>query len=162
MNSFLKERLNKLNDRLLDITSRNKMISSNFNAKNRRFFRFIDEIPNVLYKKLQTNSMSFAWIPEEKEEIDDEDTEEFKQEDFNKETEQIFNDNPYLLPKLEKMQKHVLAKIFDIIDMEDSKVNVSLLVYSNFKKLVNLDIRTEFRGLEILRQEKSKFDPSQN
>ena len=80
MNSFLKERLNKLNDRLLDITSRNKMISSNFNAKNRRFFRFIDEIPNVLYKKLQTNSMSFAWIPEEKEEIDDEDTEEFKNE----------------------------------------------------------------------------------
>ena len=80
MSDFLKERLSKLNDRLLDITSRNKMISSNFNARNRRFFRFIDEIPNELYRKLQTTPMSFSWIPEEKEEINDEDSEEFKNE----------------------------------------------------------------------------------
>ena len=49
-----------------------------------------------------------------------EDTEEFKQEDFDKETEQIFKDNPNLLPKLEKMQKQIITKIFDIIDMEES------------------------------------------
>ena len=91
-----------------------------------------------------------------------EDTEEFKQEDFDKETEQIFNDNPHLLPKLEKMKHQIIQKIFDIIDSEDSKVKVSLLVYSNFKKLVKADIRTEFRGLELLRQQKSSFVPVQN
>ena len=34
-----------------------------------------------------------------------EENEEFKNEDFEKETKQLFENNPLLLPKLEKLQK---------------------------------------------------------
>ena len=57
------------------------------------------------------------------------------------------------------MQKQIICKIFDIIDMEEGEVRVSLLVYSSFKKLSIADVRTEFRGLEMLRAVKPSFDP---
>ena len=89
-------------------------------------------------------------------------SEEFKKEDFEKETDQLFEDQPALRPKLEKMQKQIICRIFDIIDMEGSEVRVSLLVYSSFKKLAMADVRTEYRLLEMLRAGKSSFDPVQN
>lgn len=89
-------------------------------------------------------------------------SEEFKKEDFDKETDQLFEDQSALLPKLEKMQKQIICRIFDIIDMEGSEVRVSLLVYSSFKKLAMADVRTEYRLLEMLRAGKSSFDPVQN
>ena len=46
-----------------------------------------------------------------------ENNEEFKQEDFDIETKQLFEENPLLLPKLEKLQKNIIQKIFDVIDM---------------------------------------------
>jgi hypothetical protein len=89
-------------------------------------------------------------------------SEEFKKEDFEKETAQLFEDQPALRPKLEKMQKQIICRIFDIIDMEGSEVRVSLLVYSSFKKLATADVRTDYRLLEMLRAGKSSFDPVQN
>jgi len=89
-------------------------------------------------------------------------SEEFKKEDFEKETDQLFEDQPALRPKLEKMQKQIICRIFDIIDMEGSEVRVSLLVYSSFKRLATADVRTEYRLLEMLRAGKSSFDPVQN
>jgi DNA polymerase III delta prime subunit len=80
MNSFLKEKLEKFRDRLLDTTNRNRMINSNFNQRNKQYFRFIDELPNQLYVQLQEKTMSFKEIPIETREIKDEDTEEFKNE----------------------------------------------------------------------------------
>lgn len=88
-----------------------------------------------------------------------EDNEEFKQEDFDKETMQIFSENPLLMTKLEKMQKNIIQKIFSIIDMEHSEVKVSLLVYSGFKTLSNTDIQSEWRSLEMLRETRSSFNP---
>ena len=92
MNSFLKERLEKLRDRLLDITNRNRMINSNFSARSKQFFRFIDEIPNQLFTQLQSGTMSFKAIPEENVEIRDEDTDEFKAE-YDK---QLISNEDYL------------------------------------------------------------------
>lgn len=80
MNSFLREKLEKFRDRLLDITTRNRMINSNFSAKSKQYFRFIDELPNQLLNQLQNKSMSFKEIPIETREIKDEETTEFKQE----------------------------------------------------------------------------------
>jgi len=60
------------------------------------------------------------------------------------------------------MQKQIICRLFDIIDMEGSEVRVSLLVYSSFKKLATADVRTEYRLLEMLRAGKSSFDPVQN
>ena len=91
-----------------------------------------------------------------------EDNEEFKQEDFDKETQQIFDENPHLLPKLEKLQKNIIKKIFSIIDMEGSEVRVSLLVYSGFKQLAESEIVDKWRSLEILREVRSSFNPNLN
>jgi hypothetical protein len=69
-----------------------------------------------------------------------EENEEFKQEDFDKETAQLFQENPALLAKLEKLKTEIISKIFEIIDMEGSEVRVSLLVYSSFKRLAKADV----------------------
>lgn len=37
-----------------------------------------------------------------------EDNEEFKQEDFDKETKQLYEDNPHLLEKIDKLQKNII------------------------------------------------------
>ena len=87
--------------------------------------------------------------------------EEFNQADFANETNQMFAENPNLLPKLQRLQEKVIQRIFDIIDMEGSEVRVSLLVYSSFKQLATADIKTEYRALEILRM-KSSFVPKHN
>lgn len=46
-----------------------------------------------------------------------EENEEFKQEDFDQETELLFKENPLLLPKLTKLKDNIITKIFNIIDM---------------------------------------------
>ena len=88
-----------------------------------------------------------------------EENEEFKNEDFEKETKQLFENNALLLPKLEKLQKEIIGKIFSIIDMEGSEIRVSLLVYSNFKLLTVTPVATGWRSLEMLREAKSSFNP---
>ena len=84
--------------------------------------------------------------------------EEFKMEDYEKETEALFQSNPMLLTKLEKLKNNIIAKIFNIIDVKGSEVQVSLLVYTGFKTLVSSEIK-EWRSLEMLRESKSSFNP---
>jgi len=90
-------------------------------------------------------------VPEYAQMFEFEDGDEFTREDFAKETKQIFDDNPGLYPKLEKMQQCVIGKIYEIIQQEDSEVRVSFFVFESFAKLAKSDILTEYRGLEILR-----------
>lgn len=89
-----------------------------------------------------------------------EDGEEFTQEDFDSETKQIFADRPGLSSKLQKLQRFIIGKIFEIIQQEDSEVRVSFFVFESFAKLAKSDILTEYRGLEMLRETRS-FNPSQ-
>jgi very-short-patch-repair endonuclease len=77
MSNTLSEILNRFRERLLDITNRNKMVNSNFQARSKQHFRFIDEIPNILYQKL-SKGMQFLPLPLPKKELLDENTKEFK------------------------------------------------------------------------------------
>lgn len=76
--TLFKERLTKFADSLLDLTARNRMIHSNFQAKTKLHFRFIDEVANQLYQKLSTSSMQFKPLPEPDEIPLDESSTQFK------------------------------------------------------------------------------------
>ena len=76
--TLFQERLTKFADSLLDLTARNRMIHSNFQAKTKLHFRFIDEVPNQLYQKLSTSSMQFKALPEPDEIPLDESSTQFK------------------------------------------------------------------------------------
>ena len=108
----------------------------------------------ILYVRKQLKVPDYSQIFEE--------DEEFKTENFDKETEMIFAENPLLLPKLKKLQVDIIGKIFNIIDLPGSEVQVSLLVYSNFSKLTSSDVKTEWRSLEMLRTARSSFIPEHN
>lgn len=55
--------IKKLQAKLLDLTYRNKMLGLNYNAKT--LLRVIDEIPSILFSKLQeSKELTFAPIPE--------------------------------------------------------------------------------------------------
>ena len=71
-------RLTAFKERLLDLSGRNRMIHSNFQARSKQHFRFIDEVPNQLYEKLTSSKMNFAPLPEQEETPKDEDSSEFK------------------------------------------------------------------------------------
>ena len=60
-----------------------------------------------------------------------EENEEFTAEDFKKETLIIFEQNPLLYPKLQRLQTRVISKIFEIVACEGSEVHVSFFVYES-------------------------------
>ena len=77
---LLQEILSKFQDKLLDLSKRNKMINSNFQSRSRTHFRIIDEIPDLLYKKLSKGGMEFKPLPSlDDENPEDENTPEFKE-----------------------------------------------------------------------------------
>ena len=76
---LLKEKLSKLQDKLLDLSKRNKMINSNFQSRSKTHFRIIDEIPDFLYHKLSKGNMEFKSLPPLDENPEDENTSEFKE-----------------------------------------------------------------------------------
>ena len=76
--SLFESRLTAFKERLLDLSGRNRMIHSNFQARSRLHFRFIDEVPNQLYEKLTSSKMDFEPLPEPEETPKDEESSEFK------------------------------------------------------------------------------------
>ena len=78
MEKAVKEKLLKLKEKLLDISNRNRMLNSNFQARGKQHFRFIDEIPNNLYETLNNSGMEFIPLPEFDKPTKDENTEKFK------------------------------------------------------------------------------------
>lgn len=75
--SMINDILTTFKDRLLDLTKRNRMLNTNFQARNRQTFRFIDEVPDQLYKKLKTSSMYFIPLKNNTQEPIDEKSDEF-------------------------------------------------------------------------------------
>jgi len=71
-------RLENLRERLLDLTKRNKLLSTKFSDRNTSHFRIIDEVPDILYDKLTNSDMEFAALPPVDDETKDEDVSEFK------------------------------------------------------------------------------------
>ena len=57
---FALEKLEALRERLLDLTARNRMINSKFSAYGKKHFRIIDEIPQQVYEKLSSSSMTLS------------------------------------------------------------------------------------------------------
>lgn len=98
-------------------------------------------------------------VPEYAQMFEFEEGDEFTQEDFASETKQIFEDRPGLFPKLQKLQRSIIGKIYEIIQQEDSEVRVSFFVFESFAKLAKSDVLAEYRGLEMLRRTRS-FNPS--
>ena len=69
---FALDKLEALRERLLDLTSRNRMINSNFNASTKQHFRIIDEVPQQIFESLTKSSMIFKPLPPIEEEPADE------------------------------------------------------------------------------------------
>ena len=69
---FALEKLEALRERLLDLTARNRMINSKFSAYGKKHFRIIDEIPQQVYEKLSSSSMTFQPLPPLEDEPKDE------------------------------------------------------------------------------------------
>ena len=67
-------KLKALKERVLDLTSRNAMINSRFNNRGKKFFRIIDEIPQQIYEKLSSTTMSFKSLPPLSEDPKDEES----------------------------------------------------------------------------------------
>ena len=76
---FALEKLEALRERLLDLTARNRMINSKFSAYGKKHFRIIDEIPQQVYEKLSSSSMTFQPLPPLEDEPKDEKKKIFKE-----------------------------------------------------------------------------------
>jgi hypothetical protein len=71
-------RLKDLRARLLNLSTNNKLLSTKFGQRSRAQIRCVDELPNILLKKLSTSRMTFKALPPLEEELADEKTEDFK------------------------------------------------------------------------------------
>jgi hypothetical protein len=68
--------LNKLRAKLLDLTMSNRLLNFKPSEKSRNHIRIIDEIPEVLFDKLEAaRELEFTWIDEPELDPPDEGTE---------------------------------------------------------------------------------------
>ena len=71
--------IKKFRDNLLDISNRNNLININFNPRFHKTLRIIDEIPDLIFQKLEKNSkLQLVPLPPSPDNPKDEDTPEFK------------------------------------------------------------------------------------
>ena len=75
---FMTGSLEKLRDKLIDISKRNPLISFKHSERGATFVRVVDELPNVLFDRLQSGSMRFEPLPNPEEEPADQRTARFK------------------------------------------------------------------------------------
>ncbi len=73
---------------------------------------------------------------------------------LNEETEKMFDLDPSIEPKLEKL-KQVIVKIRDTIKLNEN-VHVSFGIFETFNALSEAEVK-EYRGLEALKGQKSSF-----
>lgn len=76
---------------------------------------------------------------------------------FESETEALFNENPALEAKMDKL-RHVMQRIVLKIEA-DPGIKVSFGVFEGIKALAVSEVR-RFRGLRVLKDVKSSFVPS--
>jgi len=135
MSRVIIEKLKNLQESLLDISNRNRMLNSNFQTRGKQHFRFIDEVPNQLYESLLSGNMEFIPLPAISKTPSDENTREFK-EAYEK---ALLTDSDYL------------SKISEI---ENSKVDDINQSTENAQRSLKNKIRAElglpeYKGIEI-------------
>jgi hypothetical protein len=76
-NQFVRENIGRLRTRLLDLTTRNPLISFRHSSRSRRHIRVIDELPDILYTRLDAeppSALRFKSLGDEPDIPDDEKT----------------------------------------------------------------------------------------
>lgn len=76
--SFMRNRLSELREKLLELSRRNPLISFKHTAKGASFIRVVDENPEVILQKLSSETMSFKALPALELEPPDERTNKFQ------------------------------------------------------------------------------------
>ncbi len=70
---FVRSSLDRLRRKLLDLTTRNPLLSFKHSARSRRFIRLIDELPDQIYQKFQGGtSLRFVCLPDGQRDPEDE------------------------------------------------------------------------------------------
>ena len=78
-------------------------------------------------------------------------------EQFEKETEVLFKENPEVEIKLSKL-KIVIEKVFTMSSNQNSDIKMSFAVFESFASLAQSPVR-EYRSLAVLKEVKSSFQP---
>lgn len=80
--NLVNQLVDKLRNRLLDLTTRNPLLAFKHGAKTPRFVRVVDEVPNFLFDRLDRSEADTAWkfksLGEQDEELEDEKTTVFR------------------------------------------------------------------------------------
>jgi len=111
-NLSVKQIILKLNEKLLALSSRNKLLSSSFSTRSEAFF-FIDEIPQKLAEKLSSGTMEFIPLPPLEAESQDEKSKKF----INQLSILKLTDETYL-NEIEKLQEKDIQDQDEIANLE--------------------------------------------
>ena len=78
MEELVERSIEKLRQRLLDLSNRNRLLNYKHSDRARTHIRIIDELPDVLYERLKNDeTLSFKALPEPEDEPKDEHTDQF-------------------------------------------------------------------------------------
>lgn len=75
---FMKGTLEKLREKLIDISKRNQLIAFKHSERGASFVRVVDELPDALFERLRSQAMTFDPLPNPDEEPADQKTATFK------------------------------------------------------------------------------------
>ena len=163
--TIIRQELNRFADKLLDLSKRNKMINSNFQLRSKVHFKIIDEIPDLLYRKLKED-MEFKPLPPLDNEPTDENTHQFKKEIFiAKNTDQEYIKN---IQSIEQKQEDNLNEAHEkVLRQLKDRVRIKLGMPSRSTKDTPIEEHCKKYGLDpnfdLLRpDDNSKNNPKWN
>ncbi len=136
---LLREKVRGLQQKLLNLTLRNKLLNFSHNERTRGFVRVVDELPNTLYRTLATSTMRMLSLPDLPR---PEDSPEFEQAlEFQRLT------NPEYLAKIEADPGDDVEASDRLEEWLRQSVRTSLGIRTNSKPIISIVEHARSQGI---------------
>ncbi|PKL42001.1 MAG: hypothetical protein CVV41_16255 [Candidatus Riflebacteria bacterium HGW-Riflebacteria-1] len=135
--------------KLLDLSRRNPLLATKFSDRSNSHVRVIDELPNVLFTKINQSSMTFKPLPALEDDPADESTDEFRKALV----EARFADGQYQsdLENIDQSKN----------DAADKLAAVDRALKDRIRELLRMPARQQRTGLSLIQHARNNgFDPS--
>ena len=148
MLDLVKKQIETLRQKLLDLTNRNSLLNFKHSPRSRNHIRLIDELPDILFERLQTGRpFFFKSLPEPEDEPRDEKTEKFKialeearytDEAYIEQMKSLENDDSTSLKQHRKLERELKDKVRQQLEMPPRK-SLEVLSIEDFAREHDLE-----------------------
>ncbi|MEE9224857.1 MAG: DUF4011 domain-containing protein, partial [Bacteroidota bacterium] len=148
MEELVERSIEKLRQRLLDLSNRNRLLNYKHSDRARTHIRIIDELPDVLYERLKNDeTLSFKALPEPEDEPKDEHTNQFlmrleqarmSDAEYGREIQELGEEDDGSSKKAREIERRLKDRVRDVLGMPARK-SLEIMSIAEFARRHGLD-----------------------